>query len=141
MHINYTGKTKSKTNANPPPPPQKNQQIHTMTARVYLMFPSDQAEWDGRRRAHMVAFPLHKQMDKRWNKINVKLLLRGWYQASDQQVWRSVGLLHGSNLPATQQQGGQTTHLRLCIRHCELPSFFPRPLSEHTPSQKLRLIV
>ena len=89
---------------------------------------------------------LHFLSTNRWTNAgtNAKLLLRGWYQASDQQVcrfWRSVGLLHGSNLPATQQQGGQTTHLRLSIRHCELPSFFPRPLSEHAPSQKQRLIV
>ena len=87
---------------------------------------------------------LHFLSTNRWTNAgtNMKLFLRGWYQASDQQVcrfWRSVGLLHGSNLPATQQQGRQTTHL--CIRHCELPSFFPRPLSEHTPSQKQRLIV
>ena len=37
---------------------------------------------------------------------NVKLLLQGWYQASDPlvcQFWRFVRLLHGSNLPATPQ--------------------------------------
>ena len=77
---------------------------------------------------------------------NVKLLLQGWYQASDPLVcrfWRFVRLLHGSKLPATLQQGEQKTllHLCICIRHCELPSFFPRPVSERTPSQKQRLIV
>ena len=55
---------------------------------------------------------------------NVKLLLQGWYQASDPlvcQFWRFVRLLHGSNLPATPQQGEQKTLLHLCTRHCELP--------------------
>ena len=78
---------------------------------------------------------LHFLSTNRWTNAgtNVKLFLRGWYQATDQQVcrfWRSVGLLHGSNLPATQQQGGQTTHLRLCIRHCaEIVIAFGRLIS------------
>ena len=88
---------------------------------------------------------MHFLSTNRWTNAgtNVKLLLQGWYQASDPLVcrlWRFVRLLHGSTLPATPQQGEQMTLLHLCIRHCELPSFFPRPVSEHTPSQKQRPI-
>ena len=126
---------KNKTNANKTKKPNKKQKqiqkhVHTMTVKVSKC--SHQTKLNGMEGGEPTW--LHFLSTNRWTNAgtNVKLFLRGWYQASDQQVcrfWRSVGLLHGSNLPATQQQGGQTTHLRLCIRYCELPSFFPRPLS------------
>ena len=88
--------------------------VHTMTVKVSKC--SHQTKLNGMEGGEPTW--LHFLSTNRWTNAgtNVKLFLRGWYQASDQQVcrfWRSVGLLHGSNLPATQQQGGQTTHLRL----------------------------
>ena len=96
---------------------QKAKQTHKKTKHTYNIIPkcshqSKLSETEGESPHSCISFPFSTN---RWTNAgtNVKMLLRGWYQASDTlvcQFWWFVGLLHGSNLPVTPRLRGKKRH-------------------------------